>query len=165
MGGIKTKASLGRNVLFATLLKKRLWHKCFPVNFAKFSETPQLLLKKTFPLNDLILAWRRSLSYKNQSIDLLSKSLDWFLYNRDLRHEKVKGAMKLYFMHCSCVVIILLITDLYKSAFSTYSFKKPVLFFCVVSFFSFVLNSKSAHYIYRHQVFCVLFSPMVNMKT
>ena len=23
-----------------TLLKKRLWHKCFPVNFAKFLRTP-----------------------------------------------------------------------------------------------------------------------------
>ena len=22
------------------LLRKRLWHKCFPVNFAKFSRTP-----------------------------------------------------------------------------------------------------------------------------
>ena len=35
-----------------TLLKKRLWHRCFPVNFAKFLRTPffqntseQLLLK------------------------------------------------------------------------------------------------------------------------
>ena len=27
--------------------------------------------------------WWRSLSYRNQSIDLLCKSLDWFLYNRD----------------------------------------------------------------------------------
>ena len=27
---------------FATLLKKRLWHRCFPVNFAKFSRTPFL---------------------------------------------------------------------------------------------------------------------------
>ena len=26
----------------ATLLKKRLWHKCFPVNFAKFQRTPFL---------------------------------------------------------------------------------------------------------------------------
>ena len=33
------------------------------------------------------LVWRRSLSYRNQSIDLLCKSVDWFLYNRDLRHE------------------------------------------------------------------------------
>ena len=24
----------------ATLLKKRLWHRCFPVNFAKFLRTP-----------------------------------------------------------------------------------------------------------------------------
>ena len=26
----------------ATLLRKRLWHKCFPVNFAKFLRTPFL---------------------------------------------------------------------------------------------------------------------------
>ena len=26
----------------ATLLKKRLWHRCFPVNFAKFLKTPFL---------------------------------------------------------------------------------------------------------------------------
>ena len=28
------------------------------------------------------LLWRRSLSYRNQSIDSLCKSMDWFLYNR-----------------------------------------------------------------------------------
>ena len=28
------------DVLPATLLKKRLWHRCFPVNFAKFLRTP-----------------------------------------------------------------------------------------------------------------------------
>ena len=39
----------------ATLLKKRLWHRCFPVNFAKFLRTPflqntsgRLLLKAIF---------------------------------------------------------------------------------------------------------------------
>ena len=31
----------------ATLLKKRLWHRCFPVNFAKFLRTPC----GTFPAN------------------------------------------------------------------------------------------------------------------
>ena len=31
-----------------------------------------------------------SLSYRNQSIDLQSESMDWFLHDRDLRHEKVK---------------------------------------------------------------------------
>ena len=30
------------------------------------------------------------LSYRNQSIDLLFKSIDWFLYDRNLRHERVK---------------------------------------------------------------------------
>ena len=38
----------------------------------------------------LTLSWRRSLSHRNQSIDLLRKSMDWFLYDRDLRHERVK---------------------------------------------------------------------------
>ena len=29
------------------------------------------------------------LSYRNQSIDLLCKSMDWFLYDNGLRHERV----------------------------------------------------------------------------
>ena len=33
-----------------------------------------------------------SLSYRNQFIDLLlCKSVGWFLYDRDLRHERVKA--------------------------------------------------------------------------
>ena len=31
------------------------------------------------------------LSYRNQSIDLLGKSADWFLYDNGLRHERVKA--------------------------------------------------------------------------
>ena len=34
------------------------------------------------------VTWRRSLSYRNHSIDLQSKSVDWPLCDRDLRHEK-----------------------------------------------------------------------------
>ena len=37
----------------------------------------------------LTLSWRRPISYRNQSIDLQSKSMDWFLYNIGLRHERV----------------------------------------------------------------------------
>ena len=37
----------------------------------------------------LTFSWRRPISYRNQSIDLWSKSMDWFLYDNDLRHEKV----------------------------------------------------------------------------
>ena len=38
---------------------------------------------------DLTLSWRRSLSYRNKSIDMQSKSMDWFLFNWYLRHERV----------------------------------------------------------------------------
>ena len=37
----------------------------------------------------LTLSWRRSLSYRNQSIHFQIKSMDWLLYDRDLRHERV----------------------------------------------------------------------------
>ena len=43
-----------------------------------------------FELIVLTLSWRRPLSYRNQSIDLLRKSVDWFLYDNGLRHEKLK---------------------------------------------------------------------------
>ena len=36
----------------------------------------------------LTLSWRRFLSYRNQSNDLFCKSMDWFLYNRDLLHGR-----------------------------------------------------------------------------
>ena len=39
----------------------------------------------------LTLSWRRPLVYRNQSIDLLCISMDWFLYDNGLRHERVKS--------------------------------------------------------------------------
>ena len=44
----------------------------------------------------LTLSWRRSLSYRNHSIDLLCKSMDWFLYDRNLCHERVKAYLESY---------------------------------------------------------------------
>ena len=38
----------------------------------------------------LTISWRRPLSYRNQSIYLQSKSMDWFLYDNGLGHERVK---------------------------------------------------------------------------
>ena len=38
----------------------------------------------------LTLLWRRSLSCRNQSTDLLCKPMGWFLYDRDIRHERDK---------------------------------------------------------------------------
>ena len=40
--------------------------------------------------DSLTLSWRRPLSCRNQSIDLQIKSMDWFLYDKGLRHERVK---------------------------------------------------------------------------
>ena len=56
------------------------------------SSIPKLIKKNYNPRNTstLTLSWRRPLSYRNQSIDLRSKSIDWFLYDNGLRHERVK---------------------------------------------------------------------------
>ena len=43
----------------------------------------------------LTLSWWRLLSYRNQSIDLLWKSMDWFLHDNDLCHERVNSFQKL----------------------------------------------------------------------
>ena len=34
----------------------------------------------------LTISWLRYLTYTNQSIDLVHKSMDWFLYDSVLRH-------------------------------------------------------------------------------
>ena len=43
----------------------------------------------------LTLSWRMCQSYKNHSIDLQGKSMDWFLYSKDHRHERVNVFKKL----------------------------------------------------------------------
>ena len=43
----------------------------------------------------LFLWWQRSLLYRNQFIDLLCKSMNGFLSDRNLRHERVKASFKL----------------------------------------------------------------------
>ena len=48
--------------------------------------------------NQLTPSWRRSLSYRNQFIDLLCNWLDWFLYDRDLCQERVKPFFPLLFL-------------------------------------------------------------------
>ena len=53
-----------------------------------FLEAVQLL-QTAMTVNLFISFMARSLSYRNQSIDLFCKSIDWFQYDRDLCHEKV----------------------------------------------------------------------------
>ena len=42
----------------------------------------------------LTLSRRRSLLYRNQFIDLQSKSMDWLLYGRGLRYERVNDKIR-----------------------------------------------------------------------
>ena len=65
---------------------------CLVIDFVKVA---RLLCRLTLP-------WRRYLSYRNQSIDLLYKSINWFLYDRDLRHERVKH---IFFVQCYHVIL------------------------------------------------------------
>ena len=46
----------------------------------------------------LTRSWQRSLSNRSQSVDLLCKSMDWFLYDIDLCHEEIK----ILAVHCWC---------------------------------------------------------------
>ena len=39
---------------------------------------------------------KEDLSYRNQSINLLCKSIDWFLYDRDVRHERVNSTFTVF---------------------------------------------------------------------
>ena len=41
-------------------------------------------------MKSLTHSWWRPLSYRNQVIDFLLKSLNWFLYNMGLHHERVR---------------------------------------------------------------------------
>ena len=56
-----------------------------------FQSTIGETCNKSGMLIDLTLSWRRPLSYRNQPIDLRSKSMDWFLYDNGLRHKRVKS--------------------------------------------------------------------------
>ena len=49
--------------------------------------------------NSLALSWRRPYSCRNQSTDSLRNSMDWFLYDDSLRHERVKSLNQVVISH------------------------------------------------------------------
>ena len=57
--------------------------------FSDLNYISYYVLLFTFSCSFLTLSWWRSLSCRNQSIYLQNKPKDWFLYDRDLRHESV----------------------------------------------------------------------------
>ena len=68
------------------------------VNFSNKARFFLLLENRIIQACLLTLSWRRSLSYRNQSIDLLNTSMDWFLYDNGPRHERVKMQLVLIFV-------------------------------------------------------------------
>ena len=65
---------------------------------------------------DLTLSRGRSLWYRNQSIGLQSKSTDWFLYDRDLRHEDVNGWVQSLDTYENSDRVFLILIFLFKSS-------------------------------------------------
>ena len=47
-----------------------------------------------YPVNYFNSFMTESLSYRNQSIDLLCKSMDWFLYDTNLHQERINALNK-----------------------------------------------------------------------
>ena len=47
------------------------------------------IFQESFNLH-IISFTKGCLSYKNQTINLLCKSMDFFVYDKDVRHERVK---------------------------------------------------------------------------
>ena len=77
---------------------RRFWTISICKLWNKFSETRKIFSKNwitgfSLKVLRLTLSWRRPLSYRSHSIDLLRKSMDWFLYDNGLRQERVKNAV------------------------------------------------------------------------
>ena len=78
----------------STSFTEHLWTTAFVRIFGQINLQPQIcgfFYRCIWPASIfLTLSWPRSLLHRNQSIDLLSKLMDWFLYYWDLRRERVK---------------------------------------------------------------------------
>ena len=66
--------------------------------------------------NCFTFSWRIFLSYRNQSIDLLCKSMNWLLCDRDIRRERVNTDQSSTFLHTvlekhCCFTILLLLLE------------------------------------------------------
>ena len=71
--------------------------------------------KQPFSYNCLTLSWRRPLSYRNESIDLVRKCMDWFLYDNGLRHERVNDFLKpFHFIRKKIKMIFFLVVKIFK---------------------------------------------------
>ena len=70
----------------ATLLKKRLWHRCFPVNFVKFLRTP-FLTEHLWLL--LLHSWRWELPFLKLTFTRYVHSLKWYQVKKKWASSKL----------------------------------------------------------------------------
>ena len=81
---------------FSRMLQKRTFHYILQLRMRNLITHFGNINQYSLSMPSLTLSLRRSLSYRNQSIDLLLKSMDWFLYDNGLRHERVNLFFKRY---------------------------------------------------------------------
>ena len=78
------------------------------------------------------LSWRRLLSYRNQSIDMQSKSVNWFLYDNGLRHERVKNLLTFEFTN---ILFILTIDNYLRPGKDKWKVQKDISTFQAKTFY------------------------------
>ena len=77
-----------RTIIKLKLNLKKSYNICYFNN--RTQEKLPYIQMYIYALGCLTLSWRRPLSYRNHSIDLLCKSMQWFLYDNAPLHERVK---------------------------------------------------------------------------
>ena len=67
----------------ATFFKKKLWHRCFPVNFAKFRRTPFLTvyLRWLLLLFQILLVIHKLVTKSHKEILRIKYKILLFIYN------------------------------------------------------------------------------------
>ena len=97
------------------MLKTVCYFKQRDIKETKKTTNGRILFELTLFLY-LTLSWGRSLSNRNQSIDLHCKSMDWSLYDRDLWHERVTSVNPKYLL--SFVIFPIKSTKHFKDFFT-----------------------------------------------
>ena len=87
---LQMEVVLLKKLFWKTFVKLKGKHLCCSPFINKVFGHFQGLQRRNIDLKCFNPSWRRFLTYRNQSIYFQSKSMNWFLRDRDLRHERVK---------------------------------------------------------------------------
>ena len=85
------------DIFFSIIIRLLYWRVFTDDLLMEIRHFMKTLRKQKVKAFFLTLSWRGPLSYRNQSIDLQSKSIDLSLYDNSLRHERVKGTLPMVF--------------------------------------------------------------------